>query len=76
MTSTVSIGKRDFIQHTSKYIKLAETEGSVIITHHNQPTLILRAIKQKSVHDLQGLVKEVHIDGDINEHILPGFDEW
>lgn len=70
------IGKREFIQHTSKYIKWVEEHGiQLIITHHNQPGLILIKIKCKSLKDLAGKVN-VKIHGDINEPVLPGFDAW
>lgn len=71
-----SIGKREFIQHTSKYIKLVEEQGQeIVITHHNRPDLVLSKIKLSSLHDLRGSVK-VKIYADINESILPGYEQW
>ena len=76
MQATKSIGKREFIQHTSKYLKWVEEHGNeLVITHHNRPDMVLTKIKPKSLKDLRGLV-EVKIHGDINEHFLPGYDEW
>jgi hypothetical protein len=70
------IGKREFIQHTSKYIKWVEEEDSqLIITHYNKPELVLHKIKSKSFRDLRGSVI-VKVHGDINEPIFPGYDEW
>jgi hypothetical protein len=70
------IGKREFIQHTSKYIKWVEEYGAdLVITHHNRPDLVLTKIKQKTLKDLRGLVA-VKVHGDINEPVLPGYDEW
>ncbi len=70
------IGKREFIQHTSKYIKCVEEHGiQLLITHHNQPGLILLKIKRKTLKDLQGSIV-VKINGDINEPVLPGYEEW
>jgi carbamate kinase len=76
MAHIKTIGKREFIQHTSKYIKLVEEQGQeLVITHHNRPDLVLSKIKLKSLHDLRGSVT-VKIHGDINESILPGYDQW
>lgn len=76
MTNARSIGKREFIQHTSKYIKLLEEQGQdIVITHHNRPDLLLSKIKVSSLRDLRGSVS-VKIHGDINEPILPGYDQW
>ena len=76
MSNYKHIGKREFIQHTSKYIKWVEEQGhEIVITHHNRPDLILSKIKLKSLHDLRGSV-QVIIHGDINEPILPGYDQW
>lgn len=75
MQPVITIGKRDFIQHTNEYIKQAEKQGNtIIITHHNEPVLKLTAIKKLSLKDLQGIVK--YVSDDINEPILPGCDEW
>ena len=71
----VHIGKREFIQHTSKYLRLAANQ-EVVITHHDRPCLKLVPIHPKTIADLAGLVKEVKIVGDINEPILPGYKEW
>jgi hypothetical protein len=71
-----TIGKREFIQHTSKYIKWVEEHGSqLIITHHNQPDLVLTKVRFKSLKDLRGSVN-VTVKGDINDPVLPGYDEW
>lgn len=76
MESTKMIGKREFIQHTSKYIKWVEEHGSnLVITHHKHPDLVLMKIKPKSVKDLRGLAN-IEVHGDINEPVLPGYDEW
>lgn len=76
MSQPMSIGKREFIQHTSKYIKMVEENGqSLIITHHHQPELVLSRIQSNSIKDLRGSVT-IEIVSDINEHVLPGYDEW
>ena len=76
MSNIKSIGKREFIQHTSKYIKLVEEQGQdIVITHHNRPDLVLSKIKLTSFSDLSGSV-DVKLNGDINEPILPGYEQW
>lgn len=75
MQFSKTIGKREFIQNTSKYIKWVEEHGPIMITHHNHPGLVLSKIKFKCLKDLRGSV-EVKVHGDINEPILPGYDEW
>jgi hypothetical protein len=75
MHTEKTIGKREFIQHTSKYLKWAEQhDDDLVITHHDAPVLILKKIKSKSIEDLRGFVKHIH--GDVNEPVLPGYDEW
>jgi antitoxin (DNA-binding transcriptional repressor) of toxin-antitoxin stability system len=76
MRLSKTIGKREFIQHTSKYIKWVEESGNeLVITHQNRPDLILAKFKPKTLKDLRGSV-EIKVHGDINEHILPGYEEW
>ena len=76
MPNSKTVGKREFIQHTSKYIKwIEEHDSQLIITHHNHPELVLTKIKSRSIKELRGSAS-VKIDGDINEPILPGYDEW
>lgn len=76
MSNSIIVGKREFIQHTSKYIKWVEEHGSqLVITHHHHPELVLTKIKSKSLKELRGTVS-VKVHGDINEPVLPGYDEW
>ena len=76
MQNAKTVGKREFIQHTSKYIKwVEENESQLVITHHNHPELVLAKIKYKSLKELRGSVS-VKVHGDINEPILSGYDEW
>ncbi len=71
-----TIGKREFVQHTSKYIKWVEEHNEeLVITHHNKPELVLLKIKNKTFNDLRGF-GDIKVIGDINEHVLPGYDEW
>lgn len=70
------IGKREFIQHTSKYVKWVEEHGTqLVITHHNHPGLILAKIKLKTLSDMKGSTS-VKVHGDVNEPVLPEYDEW
>lgn len=76
MPNSKKIGKREFIQNTSQYIKWVEEHNSqLVITHHNQPGLLLTKIKHKSLKDLRGSVN-LKIHGNINEAVLPEYDEW
>ena len=71
-----SVGKREFIQHTSKYLAWVEQKGlELVIMHRNRPDLVLSKVKLKSLNDLKGTV-EIKVIGDINESVLPGYDEW
>lgn len=71
-----SIGKREFVQHTSKYIQWVEDNNSeLIITHHKHPELVLSKIKSHQFQDLRGTAK-ITIHGDVNESVLPGYDQW
>lgn len=74
--TTKSIGKREFIQHTSRYLKWVEEQGKeLIITHQNQPDLKLSKIKPRTIAALRGLTT-IEVYGDINEPVLPEFNEW
>lgn len=76
MKSKLMVGKKEFIHHTSKYLKLAEKVGELVITHHNEPCLYLVPIKKKSIRELRGLIKNIKIYGDINEPVFKEFDKW
>lgn len=76
MQSLKSIGKREFVQHTSRYIQWVEDNNAMlIITHHKHPELVLSKIKPKQFQDLRGTA-EITVYGDVNEPVLPGYDEW
>lgn len=76
MKPSSHIGKREFIQHTSQYLKEAEQKGSVIITHQNKPVLKIIRIEEKTIRDLKGNITDLKIKGDMNDPILPEYDEW
>jgi prevent-host-death family protein len=76
MATIKQVTTHEFVQHTSKYLKLSEKEGKLVITHHNRPRLYIVPIKKKTIYDLQGTLGKVKVHGDINDPILPGFDEW
>jgi len=73
--SIKKVGKREFIQHTSTYLKWVDNKNQLIITHQNKPALIIIKIKPKAFSDLKGLT-DIKVEGDMNEHVLPGYDEW
>lgn len=75
MHTLKTIEKRKFIQDTNKYLKLIEAQNiELIITHQNEPDLLITKIKSKTIKDLRGTLK-VKVHGDINEHIFQEYDE-
>jgi hypothetical protein len=77
MAKNLKVGKREFIQHTSKYLKLAENKGvTLFITQYGKQVLCISLIEKKTIKDLAGLVPHVKVKGDINEHVLPEIDQW
>lgn len=73
---TKMIGKREFIQHTSKYLKLVEENGQdLIITHQNVPDLVISKIKPATISGMKSFAT-IKVHGDINDPVLPGYDEW
>lgn len=76
MKPVSSVGKRDFIQHTSQYLKKAETNGMLIITHQNKAVLKLIRIEDKGIQDLRGTITFIKISGDINEPEFLEYDKW
>ena len=76
MSKIMHIGKREFIQHTSKYLKLAGKDAkTIVITHHNHPELVLNKIEINSIKSLRGSAT-VQIVGNINDPVFLGFDQW
>ena len=76
MPNAKKITKHEFVQHTSKYLKMSEKTGMIIITHHNKPALCLVPYKAKTIYDLKSLLSGCKIHGDLNDHVLPGYDTW
>jgi len=73
---SATVGKREFIQHTSKYLKwVEEQDKELVITHQNKPDLMIIKIRHKSFKQLKG-VADIKTQDDINTHVLPGYDEW
>lgn len=72
----MKVGKREFIHNTSRYLKKAEENGEIIITHQGKPCLKLVSIPVKTWRDLAGSAPNVTWTGDLNEPILPGYDTW
>lgn len=71
------VGKREFLLHTSKYLKKIEKGGGELtITHQNTPTLKVIPIKPKSIDDLRGIIKTCKVVGDINDPVFPKFNKW
>jgi antitoxin (DNA-binding transcriptional repressor) of toxin-antitoxin stability system len=72
-----TVGKREFTLYTSKYLKQVEESGEELtITHQNEPSLKLSPVQKKSIQDLSGTLTHCEVEGDINDPILPGYDEW
>ena len=77
MYNTVTVGKREFIPHTSKYLKIAEKEQeNLVITHQGKPVLHLEPVKPKTIYDLKSIVPYVKVKGDINEPVFTEIDKW
>ncbi|MBI5447503.1 MAG: hypothetical protein HY939_02095 [Gammaproteobacteria bacterium] len=68
------ITRREFSQHTSKYLKLVGNTGQdLIITHQIGADLRITKIKANTLADLRGIIVKVH-EVDINTPVLPGYD--
>ena len=76
-TDMPEIGKREFLQHASQYLKRVEQSGEPLtITHHNQPRVQLVAVKSKTVRHLSGKITFLKVKGSIHKPVLKGFDRW
>lgn len=72
-----TVGKREFLMHSSKYLKEVEVQGhEITITHQNEPTLKLVPVKPKTIHDLRGLITTPVSMTELNKPVLPSFDKW
>ncbi|OGT53909.1 MAG: hypothetical protein A3F17_02800 [Gammaproteobacteria bacterium RIFCSPHIGHO2_12_FULL_41_15] len=69
-----TVSKRDFIQNTSKFLKVAEKFG-IVLTYHRKPCLVIKPIKPKSIYDLKDFTT-VTFKGDINEPVLEDLSTW
>lgn len=77
MKPAKKVGKREFSNHTSKYLTLVQKTGQEItITERNLPVLKLVPIEKKTFASLKGILKDVKIKGDINDPVFPPFDKW
>ena len=52
------------------------SKGMKINYNPVDPLLKLTCVHEKSIHDLRGLLTKIDIIGDINDHELPGYDQW
>ena len=78
MAQALYVGKRQFLQASSRYLKEAEEKGrELIITYHDEPRLRVISIPKKTIRDLKGSLKKCSVnEEDVNTPILPGFDTW
>jgi len=74
---TTILGKREFLHHASQYLKEVENKGiDLIITSRGAESVRISPVRDKSIHDLSGLIKDVKVEGDLNDPVLSGYDEW
>lgn len=72
--TTMRVPKREFIQHTSRYLKVANNQ-EIIITHYGEPCLRLTTISKKNrARDLSGKILILIKEDDINTPVLPELD--
>lgn len=64
------IERSEFIAHTPRYLKLAESQEIVIASHGRQPMLALHSSRGKRASDLAGTIKIIINEKDINSHVL------
>lgn len=70
-------GKRAFTLKTSRFLKQVEkTKEPLVITDRGEPVLILEVFRKEKIENLAGFIKDVKVKGDINDPILPPFNEW
>ncbi|MBF0492158.1 MAG: type II toxin-antitoxin system prevent-host-death family antitoxin [Deltaproteobacteria bacterium] len=70
------VGKREFLQHASKYLNKAKDGEEIVITHRNKPELKLVPVRKKSILNLRGKMDIKVLKGDINDPVFPPFDQW
>ncbi len=71
------VGKREFLQHASQYLKRVEQSGeTLVITHHDQPRVQLKAIKSKNIRSLSGKITQLKVKGGLHAPVLKGLNRW
>jgi prevent-host-death family protein len=74
---TETVGKREFLLHTSEYLHWVEaTKEELVITHRNKPVLRIVPSEPQKVSSLRGFLRSVEVKGDINAPVLPPLDQW
>ncbi len=77
MNTAKTVGKREFSNHTSKYLTLVQKSGQEItITERNQPVLRLVPIEKKTFASLRGLFSGPIDMDELNKPEFPPFDKW
>jgi hypothetical protein len=72
-----TVGKREFLLHTSKYLHwVEETKQELIVTHQNKATLRVMPVERNSVASLRGFLGKVVTTENINTPVFPPMDQW
>ena len=72
-----TIGKRDFLHHASQYLKEIEASGrSIVIATRGVPSIKISPITQNAISHLRGIIKKKEGLKNINDPILPEYDQW
>jgi antitoxin (DNA-binding transcriptional repressor) of toxin-antitoxin stability system len=72
-----TVGKREFLLHTSKYLHwVEETKEELVVTHRNKPVLRVVPSEPKTASSLRGFLRSIEVEGDINAPVLPPLDQW
>lgn len=77
MKPAKKVGKREFSNHTSKYLNRVERTGEeLLITDRKKTVLKIVPVERKTLTSLRGLFKKIKIKGDINDPVFLPFDKW
>lgn len=77
MADTQTVGKREFLLHSNRYLKVVEEKKQeIIVTYRNKPVLKIVPVSKTPLDELRGLIRHIEFEEDVTEPIFEGFDKW
>lgn len=77
MNGPMTVGKRDFLLNSNRYLKkVEEQKRELIVTYRNKPVFKITPIGTGEFDQLRGLIKKIDVDGKITDPEFEDFKSW